>query len=235
MHNSEIPAAVLERVAAYRGEDQQILVDPARTAHLVVDLQIGFLAEGAIAEVPVARQIVPRVNRLCAAVREAGARNVFIRFLVDLDEPRYWGSMYDRMTSAQRDAFVDAFARGADQFALWPELDVRPEDWIADKTRFSAFIPGTCDLHERLQAAGVDTLIVTGTLSNCCCESTVRDAMQLGYKVLFVEDANATLDDEQHNATLANMAGLFFADVCTSDTAISRLGAGRAAVSGAAA
>jgi ureidoacrylate peracid hydrolase len=102
-------------------------------------------------------------------------------------------------------------------------LDVRSDDWVIDKTRFSAFVQSTCKLHERLQARGIDTLIVTGTVTNCCCESTVRDAMQLGYKVLFIQDANAAHDDASHNATLANMVGLFFAEVCTADSAIARL------------
>jgi ureidoacrylate peracid hydrolase len=99
---------------------------------------------------------------------------------------------------------------------------VQAEDWIVDKTRLSAFIPGTCDLHAMLQAKGIDTLIVTGTLTNACCESTVRDAMQMGYKVLFVQDGNATWDDETHNATLGNMA-MIFAEVVTADHAIARL------------
>ena len=46
-----------------------------------------------------------------------------------------------------------------------------------------------------LKAKGIDTLIITGTLTNCCCESTARDALQMGYKVIFMSDANATLSD----------------------------------------
>jgi ureidoacrylate peracid hydrolase len=70
-----------------------------------------------------------------------------------------------------------------------------------------------------LQDRGIDTLIVTGTLTNCCCESTARDAMQFNYKVIFVSDANATLSDAEHNATLNNMCALF-ADVMSTDEVI---------------
>ena len=87
-------------------------------------------------------------------------------------------------------------------------------DHIVEKTRFGAFVPGASHLHELLQSHGVDTLIVTGTLTNCCCESTARDAMQMNYKVIFVSDATATLTDAAHNATLENMA-MLFADVMT--------------------
>jgi ureidoacrylate peracid hydrolase len=55
----------------------------------------------------------------------------------------------------------------------------------------------------------VDTLIITGTASQVCCESTARDAMMLNYKVFFVEDGNATFNDEEHNATLSAMAHTF--------------------------
>jgi ureidoacrylate peracid hydrolase len=126
-------------------------------------------------------------------VRAAGALNVFVRFTADPTEPQYWGSMYDRMSAHMRETFIAAFKAGSEQHALWPRLDVRAEDRIVDKTRYSAFIPGTCDLHELLQARGLDTLIVTGTVTNCCCESTARDAMQMGYKVRLFRTATRRL------------------------------------------
>ena len=77
------------------------------------------------------------------------------------------------------------------------------------KRRFGAFAPGASDLHAILQDRGIDTLIVTGTASQVCCESTARDAMMLNYKVFFVSDGNATFTDEEHNATLSAMAHTF--------------------------
>ena len=73
-----------------------------------------------------------------------------------------------------------------------------------------------------LQARGIDTLLVSGTLTNCCCESTVRDAMQLNYKVLMVADANAALSDDEHEAALYAL-GWIFADLCDTDDLIERL------------
>jgi nicotinamidase-related amidase len=229
MHKSEIPAAALERAIAVRGGPHQITIDPARTAHVVVDLQVGFMGEGAFAEIPVARDIVDNVNAISTALRDAGGTVAYIRFTYDPDEPHYWGPMYGRMSPEAFSRMKSAFQVGAEQHALWPDLDVQLKDLIVNKTRFSAFIPGTCELDSILKAKGIDTLIVTGTVTNCCCESTVRDAMQMGYQVLFVQDGNASHTDEAHNATLANMAGLFFADVVTADDAISRINAGPAA------
>ena len=192
-------------------------LDPARTAHVVVDLQNGFMAEGAPLEVPTAREIVPNVNRISAALRDAGGTNVFLRVTHDEAEPQPWTTRYAEYLSAdRRAAHKAAFTRGAQYWQLWPLLDVQPSDLIVEKTRFSGFVPGTSVLHDTLQARGIDTLIVTGTLTNVCCESTARDAMQRNYRVIFVADGNAALTDAEHNATLCNMATLF-ADVMTTE------------------
>ena len=114
------------------------------------------------------------------------------------------------------DAHRAAFAPGAHYWQLWPELDVRAEDAVIEKCRFSAFTPGASGLDALLRGLGIDTVIVTGTLTNCCCESTARDAMQLNYRVLLAADANAALSDEEHAATLQIMA-LVFADLHSTD------------------
>lgn len=225
MHQSYIPTEVLDRVAWMRGGHHKIIVDPARTAHVVVDLQVGFMGEGALLEMPTARGIVENVNGVSQALRSAGGTIAYLQYKVDPDEPHHWGSHYDRMTPDAFERMRSAFTVGAEQHALWPGLDVQPEDLIVPKTRWSAFIPGTCDLDSLLKARGIDTLIVTGTTTNCCCDSTMRDAMQMGYNVLFVQDGNATRGDAVHNASLANM--VLFGDVVTADQAIARIEAGR--------
>lgn len=214
MHRVEIPAAQLARVARFRAQRHMFAgFDPCRTAHVVVDLQNGFMEPGAPVEVPTAREIVPNVNAISAALRAAGGTVAYLRFKTDAGALASWRAMYDFMFDRiRREEMVAAFGPDCHHFALWPGLDVQDGDWIVDKTRYSAFVPGCCDLHDRLQAAGIDTLIITGTLTNCCCDSTARDAMQRDYRVIFVSDGNAALNDAEHNATLGNMAALF-ADV----------------------
>jgi ureidoacrylate peracid hydrolase len=79
----------------------------------------------------------------------------------------------------------------------------------------------------QLKARGIDTLIITGTLTNCCCESTARDALQMGYNVIFLTDANAALGDEEHNATLMSMTAMF-ADVMDSNRLVQLIARSRA-------
>jgi ureidoacrylate peracid hydrolase len=224
MHRIELSRELVERLARERGGRLHLFedIDPARTAHVVIDLQNGFMEPGAPVEVPTAREIVPNVNAISRAMRAAGGTNIFVRFTTPVHALEDWSSFYARFPPETRQAHQAAFAPGAHYWDLWPKLDARPDEMRVNKGRFAAFIPGTCDLHEILQSRDVDTLIVTGTLTNCCCESTARDAMQLNYKVIFVSDANATLTDAEHNATLNNMCALF-ADVMSTDEVIGAL------------
>lgn len=218
MHKIAMSPDVLARIPGFRdGLHMFADIDPAKTAHIIVDLQNGFMEPGATVELPVARAIVPNVNEICKAVRAAGAVNVFIRYLIDDETQLKWSSWFtDFASPARRKAMIETFSKDRHGFALWPGLDVQPQDLIVDKTRFGAFVPGSSNLHEILQARGVDTLIITGTATNVCCESTARDAMQMNYKVIFIADGNAALSDAEHNATLNNMVTLF-ADVMTTE------------------
>lgn len=224
MHEIEIDPLLLQRLTAERGGRLHIFdaIDPVRTAHVIVDLQNGFMEADAPVEVPTAREIVPNVNAISRAIRAAGGTNIFVRFTTPADSLESWSSFYARFPQATRQAHQAAFAMGAHYWQLWPGLEVGDGELKVDKGRFAAFIPGTCDLHQILRDRQIDTLIVTGTLTNCCCESTARDAMQLNYKVIFVSDANAALSDAEHNATLNNMAALF-ADVMSTAEVIGSL------------
>jgi ureidoacrylate peracid hydrolase len=219
MHDIRISADTLEAIRRQRGSVHVFeRIDLSRTAHVVVDLQNGFMEPGAPIEVATAREIVPNVNAISRTVRGHGGLNVFLRMTVDDASKVSWSHWFECLLggTAGSAPIVQAFATGAHYWQLWPELAVSREDQLVNKTRFGAFVPGSSSLHELLQERGIDTLIITGTLTNCCCESTARDAMQMNYKIIFVADANAALSDAAHNATLDNMA-LLFADVMTTN------------------
>jgi ureidoacrylate peracid hydrolase len=219
MHSINIPPEILARAALAHGGRRHFLdsIDPKRTAHVIVDLQNGFMEPGAPVEVPIARKIVDNVNLISGAVRAAGGLNVFLRFTYDEDEPHDWRAMYQTFnTPARRERMKASFSVGAHYFELWPKLEVAASDLVINKTRFSGLIPGTCALDSILKQRQIETLIITGTLTNCCCESTARDAMQMNYNIIFVADGNAAITDAEHNATLSSMTALF-ADVMTTE------------------
>ena len=229
MHKIDIPQYITDRVAKARGKLHAFdtLSGPA-TALLVVDLQNVFMLPPYPTEVPLAREIVPSVNKLAAATRAAGGAVVWIQMTHTEQDKKTWSVFYEDVTkTAIRGDKLKGLIRGSHGQALYETLDVKPQDLKLEKSRFSAFIQGSSDLDMLLKERGIDTVLVTGTVTNTCCESTARDAMMLNYKTIMVSDANAAATDEEHNATLANMLRIF-GDVMSTDEVIARLVAAKA-------
>jgi ureidoacrylate peracid hydrolase len=224
MHKIAIPSWATERAMARRGRLHPFDgIDAAKTALVVVDLQNGFMAPGQPAETPNAREIVPAVNRIASATRATGGTVVLIQNTITPEAGESWSVWFDDFGSGEWSPRMrQAFSPGDFGHAIYPSLEVRPGDLTVRKTRFSAFIQGASDLDAILRARGIDTLIITGTATNVCCESTARDAMMLNYKVFFVSDANACRTDEEHNATLGIMM-VMFADIRSTDEMIALL------------
>jgi ureidoacrylate peracid hydrolase len=169
-----------------------------------------------------AEKIVPNINRLARTVRATGGTVIWIKTTFTPQALRDW-STYFEMTSPQRVAKrIEALTADSRGHALWSALDVQPQDPIVEKNRFSAFIQGASDLETVLRARGVDTVIVTGTVTNVCCESTARDAMMLNFKTLMVTDGNAATTDEDHAASLIAFY-LTFGDIMSTDMLIACL------------
>ncbi len=235
MHELDLPKDVLERIEMRRGRlhmyDQ---IDPARTALLVVDMQNFFVAPGQPAEIPVARDIVPNINRLAREMRRAGGAVVWITTTWTEETWHSWSVFFENFYApgVGKDMHA-ALAEGTFGGELWPELEPEDGDWRVVKDRFSAFIHGASDIEARLRAAGIDTVVVTGTVTSVCCESTARDAMMRNFKVIMVADGNAGRSDADHNASLAALFQVF-ADVQTADQVIAALTPAAAAGAGAA-
>jgi ureidoacrylate peracid hydrolase len=230
MHPSSLPAEILQRMTARRGRPYAFpRLDAARTALVVVDMQNAFVAPGAPAEVPVAREIVPNINRLARQVRVTGGRVAWVRTHVHPEDPGGgWPVFFGEIFSPELSrGYLKALARGSEGHRLWHELEPQPGDLQVEKTRFSAFLPGACDLAERLMALQIDTVIIVGTLSNVCCESSARDAMMRGFRVVMASDANATRSDAEHVATLVSIHQVF-GDVRTTEDVVALLAAGSA-------
>jgi len=224
MHKVEIPQWATELALARRGKlHVHQNLDPAKTALIVVDLQNAFMIEEvAVACVPFAVEIVSNVNKLAAAVRHTGGKVFWIKQTVDDASCLAWSEWLNMMRPHVRDGVVRNLAPGSRGHAIYAELDVKPEDEIVEKRRFSAFVQGSCDLPHRLRAQGYDTVLITGTVTNVCCESSARDAMMLNFKTIMVSDANAARTDAEHNATLATFYAIF-GDVMDTAFLIERL------------
>jgi len=166
-----------------------------------------------------ARETVPNINRLAQALRATGGAVVWIKTTYTHETLKSWSTYYDLRGPEQNAKRAEALAAGSKGHELWAELDARPSDLTVEKQRFSAFIQGSSNLAEVLRERGIDTVIVTGTVTGVCCESTARDAMMMNFKTIMVTDGNAAMTDEDHNASLGNFY-LTFGDVMSTDKVI---------------
>lgn len=223
MHPYVIPQAVKDRVIRRQGKlFSHDTIDAGRTALVVVDMQNYFVAEGFAAEVPTARAIVPNINRMAKAMRAAGGQVVWIQTTAR-GALETWGNHHKHQLTPERmQKRLTQLDNAHDGFNLFPALEAAPADLRIKKLKYSAFISGSSDIDAQLKSHGIDTLLITGTVTNVCCDSTARDAMMLDYRVIMLSDGNASITDEEHAASLNNFL-IFFGDVMTVDEAAGRL------------
>ena len=223
-HDFTMPQEVLDRVAKRRGKFRALdRADARKTALVVVDLQNAFMQPGvAHALCAMAPSIVPNVNRLAEALRGAGGTVAWVRTTATPACLTEWSQYYEHLTQAQQHKRVEALADGSPGHQFWPALDIRGEDLVVTKLRYSAFIQGASDLEAQLRSRGIDTVLITGTVTNVCCESTARDAMMRNFRTIMISDGNAANTDADHANSLIAFY-LSFGDVETTDDAIGAL------------
>jgi ureidoacrylate peracid hydrolase len=226
MHEFTMPQDIAERVVKRRGRAHIERFEAARTALVVIDLQNAFMLEGVAHTLcRMAPRIVPNVNRLAAALRSAGGAVVWVRTTADPASLQTWSHYYDELLTPEgKERRRAALAEGSIGHAFWSELDRQKQDLIVTKRRYSAFLQGSSDIEAQLRARGLDTVLITGCVTNVCCESSARDAMMLNFRTVMVSDGNAAATDRDHGNSLAAFY-LTFGDVLTTDEVIGRLAA----------
>ena len=209
MHRIDLPDWA---VARGRALNDFPALTRGRTALVVIDMQNAFVAEGGVYASAAAREIVPTINGLAAAMRAKGAPAIWTRTTHTVEGP--WAPPDWQYDTADPNlaAGVAALQAGSEGHALYPLMEVAPGDLVIDKYRYGAFACPAGELSRVLARLGVDTLVITGTATNCCVETTAREANMAGYKVIVVADATAAPSDAEHNAALLNLR-VNFADV----------------------
>jgi len=217
------PPELVTQIVARRGRlhcyDE---LDPRRTALVVVDMQRGFVDEHYGTSLHGARAIVPTINRLADALRRAGGAVVWVVWALDSHEDP-WPVFFEHVLGPEAsERFRDTFTIGHAGQALWSELDHRPGEAIIGKTNFSGFSGSGGALERHLRQAGCDTVLIAGTVTNVCCESTAREAAFANFRTIMVADANAGRSDTDNAVAFATFARAF-GDVMSADEIIERL------------
>jgi ureidoacrylate peracid hydrolase len=228
MHKLDIDPWFIAKAKAARGGRliAYETIHGPRTALVVVDMQNYFVQDGMPSCAPVARDIVPNVNALARETRAAGGLVIWIQTEALLQNPDDWANRKEATSTEGWNRRQRLLARDGAGFPIYDTCEVVPEDKIALKTRYSAFIPYPSDLEHLLKANAIDTLLIAGVATSTCCESTARDAAMWGYRTVMVSDANADSTDDLHNHTLGKFL-VTFGDVQSTEDVIGRLKAGR--------
>jgi nicotinamidase-related amidase len=209
MHVTRLPRWAVERG---RGLNDFPNLARGRTVLVNIDMQSVFLAEDQIYGNPHGRDIIPAINALSAAMRAAGAPVIWTRNTHTFEGPNASADWQYDVSIPEVAAGVAALQAGTASHDLYPAMDVAPGDIVIDKYRYGALSCPAGALKRTLEGLGAEMVLITGVLTNLCCETTARELNMAGYKVMVVADAMATLTDAEHNAALLNLR-LNFADV----------------------
>ena len=183
-----------------------------RPALLVVDMQNDFVRTGAPLEVPDARATIAVQKTLIDDFRSRELPIVFTRFL----SHTYPNLLWNWSPECQPDTkccwkghlrtYEDA-ADPLDCSDIIQEIYPESGDVIIEKFGYGAF-HGT-PLNDILRSLGVNSLVITGTVTQICVEETAREAFHFGFMTTVVEDAVSSFDADLHAATLKNFAMKF--------------------------
>lgn len=218
MHKISIPDYAFQRGAMMR---PPLHITPTNTAVLAIDFQRFFMdADQPMGNVH-ARDSLAQANRLHAAVRKAGGLVVFTQH--SMGAPPVRNAAGDYPTPVAQTRADQTLLPGSVSFDLHPDLERAAGDLHIVIYQSSPLHPrAATGLEEILRARGIDTLIITGLVTNGCCDCTARDAFQYGYKTVIASDATAAMSDDEHNAALLNLE-IYYADVVSCEAIVAAM------------
>jgi isochorismate hydrolase len=192
---------ILKELKPYR--ERKAAVDPEQACLLVIDLQNYFKR--------IAQPVLGNILKVIQSCRKTNIPIIFTQH-GHTDPPsdggaleKWWGEL---------------IIAGSEDWKFLPGMTVDPGDFVLPKKRYSAFFE--TDLDERLRSRGIKDLIISGVMTNLCCDTTARDAFMRDYRVFILIDGTATRKSELHLATLKNL-GFGFAYLLTCNELIQGL------------
>jgi isochorismate hydrolase len=192
---------ILKELGPYR--ERKALMDPRHAALLVIDMQNYF---GQITQ--------PVLGNILNVIQSCHQKKIPIIFTQHghKDPAQDGGEL--------KEWWGQVILEGTEDWKFIPEIKIESKDIVLPKKRYSAFYE--TDLQKILRSKGIQDLILSGVMTNLCCETTARDAFMRDYRVFFLIDGTATGKDDHHLATLKNL-GFGFAYLMTCDELIKNL------------
>ena len=195
------------------------LVNPEHTAVIVVDMQNDFCSEkGSIAkmgrDLSSLRVMAPILAGFITRARELGVRLIHTKNVISEDTAT--SAMRRKRGSPLVTTIKGSW--GADWFEDYEEFTPLNGEPVIEKPQYSAFLH--TGFEKLLRDTGIRTLVMVGTATNICVESTARDGFMRDFHIVVLSDCTATsFDRKLHEATLENVNNTFGTS-CTSDRVI---------------
>lgn len=166
-----------------------------RAALLVIDMQTFFLDPASPSFTCGGLAILPNVAKLITSFRSANLPVIYTRHVhhPNLIDAGIMAGWWEGMC-----------VEGTPESEVHPELAPMSGEKVILKHRYSAFY--NTDLETVLRCMKIEDLVITGIMTNMCCESTARDAYFRDYRVFFLADGTGSITEEMHLASLLNLA-----------------------------
>jgi ureidoacrylate peracid hydrolase len=177
-------------------------IAPSRTALLLVDCQVDFASpDGLMArqgyDVTPAQAALGNAALLADAARKAGVPCLFARLVTRPgDETPVLREWKSRRGHDEDSLLCREGSKGAEFVGVTP----LPGEAVFSKSRYNAFAGTGLDAH--LKALKRDTLVIAGLTTECCVDSTARDAFERDYHVIIASDAVAAYEPDLHQGAL---------------------------------
>jgi len=200
---------------------EEIEVDLAKSALVIVDMQNAFASKGGMldlagADLSDAPRVVRTIRSVLDAARAAAMTVVHLQvgYKPDLSNaggprsPNYHKETAMRLMCARPELKGKLLTEGSWDFALVDELAPNPGEIVITKTRYSGFAGTTLD--SQLRVRGIQYLFFAGIAANVCVESTLRDSYFLDYWPILLSDGTmAAGGRKMYEATLLNVESFF--------------------------
>ena len=183
----------LKRIAPFNQHKMEL--NPEKSALMVIDMQDFFLDKSSPTFTCGGLAIIPKLQRLISAFRECGRPVIYTRHVhhpgrLDIGIMEWW--------------WEGICLEGSPESEIHRSIAPLPEEKVILKHRYSAFY--NTDLETVLRCLKIEDLVISGIMSNLCCESTARDAYFRDYRVFFPADGTGSINEEMHLASLLNLA-----------------------------
>lgn len=186
------------------------VIEPSHTAVLVIDQQNdfcherGYYAQTLGLDVSMTRAINEPINQLTAAARAHGVMVIFTQYVIargfSSDSPMWLGIHVGAgLKSLSQETFYTI--EGTWGAELYEHMDVQAGDHVIKKFRGSAFYKTS--LESLLKERSIESLIITGQVTEGCVESTIRSARDADYYTVLAKDAIASVSKERHDRVMS--------------------------------